>query len=557
MKVLIVDDNIDNLEMLEILLKSKNFSVIGAKDGKEALDILNSETFNLIVSDILMPVMDGFQLCKEVKQNDKLKQIPFVFYTATYVDLKDEEFALSLGAEKFVRKPLDPEKLLKILLEVIDKIHETDFEARNTGLKFDNETALLKVYNQRLIAKLEKKNIDLEREVAAHKKTIEELVVAKDKAEESDRLKSAFLANMSHEIRTPMNAVIGFSKILQKENLTEEERLRFMNYVNNNGESLIKIIDDIIHISVIDAKQLKILNEPFVLSEMLDEIRVYFSGVIQNSTNKNIDFKVIDETNFDNCFHIIADKARIKLVLDNLINNSIKYTQQGSIILKVTGDKSKLKFSVKDTGIGISKSNLASVFDRFIQYSKEFVSRHYGTGLGLSISKELVELMGGEIFVESEEDKGSVFTFYIPIELDKKSEHQENKIDAGELNEINFKNKKILVVDDEEAIYVLFKRMLKGYGGCVEWASNGKVAIEKVMANDYNIILMDLRMPIIDGYEATAKIKALKPNIPIIVQTAYALPEYELKARNAGCDDYISKPVKDSDLIEKVNEFIL
>ena len=323
MKVLIVDDIKDNLEMLEIILKSCNYSVKSALNGKIALEMLKSEKYDLIISDILMPVMDGFKFCKECKQDEELKNILFIFYTATYIDKKDEEFALSLGAQKFIRKPQEPDVLLSTIKEVI--------ETSDTLLKtpiIKEEKEILKLYNERLISKLEKKNLDLEREVTAHKKTLEELIKAKEKAEESDRLKSSFLANLSHEVRTPMNAIIGFSDLLISGNVDYNKQIDYLKIINSSTYQLLNIVSDIVTMSKLEVQLEKANYSSFDLNRlMLDTL-----SVMQIEKDKKESIELIYENKADSISNMISsDETKLKQILENLIKNALKYTESGKV----------------------------------------------------------------------------------------------------------------------------------------------------------------------------------------------------------------------------------
>jgi len=368
-----------------------------------------------------------------------------------------------------------------------------------------------------------------------------ELIKAKQRAEESDQLKSAFLANMSHEIRTPMNAVLGFSQLLLKENIEPHEKIIYSEYIRINGESLVKIIDDIIDISKIQIKQLSIRKVDFNLHLIIEELHVYYTRLLAQSS-KNIVFKLDISNNLNEKFFVNSDDSRLKQIFNNLISNAIKYTDQGEIIFGYKELDKKIHFYIKDTGYGISKENQTRIFERFFQHSNKYVSRQEGTGLGLAISKELVELLGGELKVDSVLGEGSMFYFDLPVEhvfVDR------NEIPVHQTHEkvLNLSAYKLLIVDDEESNYVLTKRILKHTKIQTEWASNGKDAVEMVKKNTYNIVIMDIKMPEMDGIEATRLIKQYNKNTVVIIQTAFAMPETKEEAFAAGCDDLVVKPI--------------
>lgn len=368
-----------------------------------------------------------------------------------------------------------------------------------------------------------------------------ELVAAKEKAEESDRLKSAFLTNMSHEIRTPLNAVIGFSEILYRNHLSDEEKATFTKYIRLNGESLVKIIDDIIDISALQSNQITIDNYDFNLPALFDELDNYYNSVLvqKSKTNIKLVLKLPEAVKYS--FFIKSDEPRLKQILNNLISNAIKYTETGQITFGCKLEESNLYFYVKDTGYGIAPENIESIFERFKQYSSQYVSKHEGTGLGLSICKQLVILLGGELSVKSKVGKGSTFYFSIPLVKAAYPIQSKEPIIMSENKSLL--NYKILIADDEELNYEMLKRMLKPSKVSTDWAKHGKQALELAVTTKYDLILMDIKMPEMDGIEATRLIKKHDKNIPIIIQTAFAMKEIKDEAIEAGCDGFIAKPI--------------
>ncbi|MBI9069831.1 MAG: response regulator [Salinivirgaceae bacterium] len=383
--------------------------------------------------------------------------------------------------------------------------------------------------------------ISMASDVTDRKKVELELIKAKEQAEESNLLKSAFLANMSHEIRTPMNAVLGFSQLLLSDKTTHDEKKQYSEFVKINGESLMKIIDDIIDISKIQAQQLKIKKGNFDLHILLNELQKYYTRFLIQKSKTNIFLNLkIPKTQKEE-FFINTDEIRLKQILNNLLTNAIKYSDKGSITFGYSIINDQLSFFVQDTGYGISKENLSKIFERFVQVSKKYVSKQGGVGLGLAISKDLVGLLGGDLSVKSIEGKGSTFTFNIPlVEVNPdeivKNEWRENII-------CDLSKYKILIADDEDSNYILTKRLLKETGVAADWAINGKFAVDMVTNNNYDLVVMDVKMPDMDGIEATKLIKQYHKNLPIIMQTAFASSEVKTKALDAGCDDFIVKPI--------------
>ncbi len=538
MKVLIVDDNHENLDMIDFLLKGNHFETVTALNGKIALEILQNEDFDLIISDILMPVMDGFQLCKSCKSDERLSKIPLIFYTATYIDQKDEEFALSLGAQRFVRKPQDPEILLTIVNEVIGL---EKHEPVKTIQK--EETEILKLYNERLIHKLEKKNQELELEVEAHKNTVVELIAAKEKAEESDRLKTAFLSNMSHEIRTPLNTIVGFSKIMAQNDPNALKHEEMAHIIDFNSRVLIKIIDDILEVSKIESGIITINSEMVRIDEVVEMVLATGNQIKKDLCKEHIELSY--KPAFNNAL-VVADKVRVAQVINNLLSNALKYTETGQVEMgfALIGDN-KMKFYVKDTGIGIPTEETEKIFTRFYKASNNTTTLR-GMGLGLALTKQLVELMGGTISFESYEKSGSTFFFTLPCMPHPAAEPEKpvrQKID-------NLHNKTILVAEDDDGNYLLAHTILKRAGAEVIRAANGVEAVETVNKNQHiDFILMDIKMPLMDGIEATKRIRDTFPDIIIIALSAYVYTEQGQNLFSAGFNYFITKPFDADDLI--------
>lgn len=392
-------------------------------------------------------------------------------------------------------------------------------------------------------------------DITERKQAEEQLMLAKNKAEESDHLKSTFLANMSHEIRTPLNAILGFTDLLKSPDLNEEKRSNFIDIISKRGKDLLNIINDIIDISKIESKQLKINPVKCFLNNVLHELFTFFENDILFKEKKNLKLKLKTSLPDNNCF-ILIDDMRVKQVLTNLIGNAIKFTSKGTIEFGYTiEDRDYLKFYVKDTGIGIPKDKQTIIFDRFRQ-ADDTTSRHYGgTGLGLAISKSLIEMMGGTISVESVAGKGSAFYFVLPyIPADAIVEVEPKKIPSHE--KISWGNKTLLIVEDDKVNYLYLSTLLRKTKVQILHAENGVVAVEMCKKNpQIDVVLMDLQMPVLNGYEATRMIKEIRKDLPVIAQTAFAMEEDKQKCINAGCDDFIAKPIKVDVLLSSIEKF--
>lgn len=541
MKILIVDDNSENLEMLMILLRGDNHHVQLATNGKEALAVLQKNEVDLIISDILMPVMDGFQFCRECKKDQRLAKIPFIFYTATYIDSRDEIFALSLGARKFLRKPLEPEAILKSVHEVME-----DADAGNmpsAAEELSDEGEVFRLYSERLVNKLEKKSLDLKKEIDEHriterklrkseerfilavegtadglwdwdlisesayfsdrhyemlgfqpgefactaqnwkalvhkddlsalesdinaylsrqvprfesvfrmktkdglyrwmnargkalfndrgkayrfvgftsdvtqkKEQEHELVRAKEKAEESDRLKTAFLTNISHEIRTPMNGMLGFIELLKNARMDRYTQEQYISIIEKSSNRLLSILTDIVEISRIEANQLSIRKDPVEIGALVREVYTAYTANLETEGNSHLRFLL--EASPDG-YRCITDGNMVREVLSRLVSNALKFTQKGKVEigydLNGTGE---LEFFVKDTGLGIPEESFDLIFENFRQADNIKGLELGGTGLGLSIARAYVNALGGKIWLQSIPGKGSEFFFTIPYD---------------------------------------------------------------------------------------------------------------------------------------------
>lgn len=380
------------------------------------------------------------------------------------------------------------------------------------------------------------------------KKVVEDLKLALEKAKESDRLKSAFLANMSHEIRTPMNGILGFTELLKEPGLSGEEQQKYISIIESSGDRILNTIHDIIDISKIEAGQVELSYSTINLNNQLDELFDFF---LPEAKKKNIQLSVIKSFT-DPYASIKTDKDKLNSILTNLIKNAIKFTDSGKIefgyLVNEKAQQADLQFYVKDTGVGISKEKQKAVFDRFVQADVESTRLYEGSGLGLAISKAYVEMLKGEIWLKSEVGVGSQFYFAHPYHV--KKNQLKNISDSGKPKNAK-KNLKILIAEDEEFAVDLLTVLLKDYCKDILVAKTGIEAVELCRNNpDLDLILMDIRLPEINGYEATKRIRKFNKGVFILAQTAFALAGDEQKSLAAGCNDYITKPIKKERLFE-------
>ena len=378
----------------------------------------------------------------------------------------------------------------------------------------------------------------------------EELKAAKEKAEESDRLKSSFLANMSHEIRTPMNGILGFSTFLADPLLATDVREAYVKIINTSCEQLLHIVNDIIDISKIEAGQIDLTESMFDLNDLFSEVFLFYSPVAKE---KGVELIIRPLTGrLSDNRRIISDRTKLRQILDNLLSNAVKFTHSGKIYLRCEVKDGFLQFEVEDTGIGIQSELQNAVFERFWQVEKSYTKKYGGTGLGLSITRAYVERMGGTIGLKSELGKGSTFFFKVPYKNSLKEEKELAESHPGGDHAI-IKNLTILIVEDEEINWLYLNEILKSRARTLH-ALNAKMAIEYIKKYpEIDLVLMDIKLPDINGLELTGIIKKINSKVKVIAQTAYALSGDREKAIEAGCSGYITKPIKRQELLNLIS----
>ena len=393
--------------------------------------------------------------------------------------------------------------------------------------------------------------VGIKEDITESKKLTLELIKAKEKAEESDRLKTAFLHNISHEIRTPMNAIVGFSEFLNNPGLASQKRKQFTDIIIQSSNQLLSIITDIVDIATIEAGQEKIVESEMNLNSTLELIHHQFQ-IKAEKQNVKLIVKLALPDNED---RIITDESKLIQIITNLIDNGLKFTKQGHVSFgyKVSGNE--LEFSVTDTGIGIPSEMKEAIFNRFSQVESTIDRQYGGSGLGLSISKAYTEFLGGRMWVKSEIGQGSTFYFTIPFKKVKKETIRQNPTLSNSSIGIG-KQKTILIAEDENSNYLLLKDPLSDYKFKIVRAYNGVEAIEICELIQVDLILMDIKMPVMDGYEATKRIRTFKPDIPIIAVTAYTNDMDKQKALLCGCNDFISKPINQKVLLSKIKTLL-
>ncbi len=449
--------------------------------------------------------------------------------------------------------------------EVANKFKSKDVEVVESGANDEYEEVLFtpegKSFNlikAKIPFKLKDNNdmiIGLMRDVTTDRAQERLLRQAREKALESDKLKTAFLANMSHEIRTPLNSILGFSDLMDNPDSSELDKKTYLTIIRNNGKRLLSLINDIIDVSKIECRQLEINKDMININNIIRTLHSTFE--LQKNKLDKAGLKIFYSIPLpDENAVLDTDQIRFEQIFTNLLNNALKFTDHGYIEFGYTIEDEKMKFFVTDSGPGIKKDDLDSIFNRF-RTSKGVKSSQSGAGLGLTISKELVELLGGKIWVESEIGRGATFIFSLPYSPDNRVSSTKN-VSAPTVNagKCKWPGKRILITEDNDDVRFYLESLLKPT--CIEivFAVNGEQAVELCQKTAFDLVLMDIDLPEMDGKEAFKLIKKLNPDLPIIAETAYAMVGDEEKLRKLGFNDYLSKPFSREQLFNSISQFI-
>ncbi len=535
LKILIVDDQQANINVLQGLLQFKGYkNIMSLTDSRMAIDTFNSFNPDLILLDLRMPHLTGFEVMEQLKTIiPEYEYLPILVLTAD-ITIETKQKALASGAVDFLSKPFD-------LVEVDLRIKNL-LVARYLYLQQLNQTQLLEL-------KVKERTLELEKTNAA-------LVIAKERAEESDRLKSQFLATISHELRTPLNHILGFSGIIEPL-ILDGEMKSMVATIHNSGKNLLGIIENIFSLAFAEQSKVELKPQKFKGAEIFIENRINLIEIL-NLSGKDKKISLTFNPDYGLLMdYITADRTKINQVLTNLFKNAVKYTEKGTIEFGFYKyDTSNIVFYVKDSGIGIEKDKQVEIFNFFHQIKSNTNKVYDGVGIGLAISKKIADAMKAEIRVESELKYGATFFFSVPVQVSYSENNPSSTVIGGTVP--NLEGKTILIAEDDAESMRLLKLTLQSTKVNLIGTTNGLSAIKyfnKMPGID--LVIMDLRMPGIDGFSATRTIKKNSPETPVIALTSYSLKNDIDKAYKAGCDDVITKPLDNTELFEVLTKHLI
>lgn len=490
------------------------------------------------------------------------------YYRLIHGSSTEKQGGNKMSAEEFVRRfvhPDDSHMVAKSLQEAISSPDPEYFGQAETRV-FRDDGNITNVMVQFKVIKDQFGNTQtvygVNQDITEIKQTENELISAKNKAEESDRLKSAFLANMSHEIRTPMNGILGFTELLKEPLLTGDEQKKYIDIIDKSGKRMLNIINDIISISKIEAGQVEVSIIDTNINDQLEYIYLFFK---KEAREKNINFSIKDFLPKNEAM-VRTDREKVYAVLINLVKNALKFTKEGSITVGCEKKGDFFEFYVKDTGSGIPSEKREIIFERFRQGSEAMNRDYEGAGLGLAISKGYIEMLGGKIWVYPNmykdektgisQERGSAFYFTIPIQATENTENNSDSSDEPKETPNKNKKLKVLIAEDDEISLLYINKIAKDFADKILNAADGAEAVDICKEiSDIDLILMDMKMPVMGGHEATQKIREFNKDVIIIAQTAYGMTGDKDKALEAGCNDYISKPINRNELLELINQY--
>jgi signal transduction histidine kinase len=513
--ILYVDDEESNLRIFRDTFRRK-FNVFTAISAKEGIKLLETEKIDLILSDQRMPEMSGIEFLKYTFE--KYPETNRILVTG-YSDINAVENAINQARVfQYVQKPWEEKSLLSTIEDA------------------------LRIYH------LEKENV----------RQKEELMVAKRKAEESDLQKTEFLNNLSHEIRTPLNGIYGFSGLLSSENITNEVRNEYIRIIHDCTEQLVNTVDHILAYTKLVTKQVSPQYKKISLNLLLSEIYAVFN--LEAEKKEGINF-LLKKGLADDESMVFTGRVQLYSILSNILDNAFKFTESGTVELGYVLDNNNVVIHISDTGVGIHPENQKEIFERFSREEKSYTSPQRGLGLGLSIAQENAALINANIWLESQKGKGTTFYVSMPYTLSRTRISKAPETVSSHPAKDNNAPFNILVAEDDYINYMYIEALLfeiMGEDTVVYHARNGKEAVEICQENtNIELVLMDINMPILNGYAATSQIKKFKPEIPVVAQTAYSTDDDQKKAKNAGCDGFIPKPINPVELELELKKYLV
>jgi signal transduction histidine kinase len=550
-RVLIVDDKASNLYFLRVLLEGHGFHVEEAHNGREALDKALLHPPHLMISDLLMPEMDGYELLRHWKSNESLRHIPFVVYTATYTEQKDEELALQLGADAFIIKPTEPEPFIRQVCEVLDQVRANSPTVATPSAE---ENVTLRLYNEVLVRKLEQKCEQLEQRVAELKATEVMLQSARVSAEQAtaeaqkaNQAKDHFLAVLSHELRTPLTPVLAAVQLLQRRPGLSAEVRQPLEVVQRNAQLQARLIDDLLDLTRIAHGKLELNRKPTNVCTIVERaVEIAQPDMDARRLRFRVSLK-------DRVLWVHADASRIQQVIWNLLTNAVKFTPEGGHVeLKCERQDDHVLIEVSDSGVGVEPHDADRIFDAFEQGGLAMTRQFGGLGLGLAIAKRLVEMHDGKISVSSEgRSRGATFRVQLPLcnaELPENAQENAESVPGG--------SRRILLVEDNGDTAQMMKMLLTECGYVVETAADIRQALEAAGSGKFDLLLSDLGLPDGSGTELMQELRRRGNMLKGIALSGYGQEEDMRRSKEAGFSAHLIKPADADVLIETISEIL-